>query len=1044
MSEEQPNIPNIPTPRNTRGAAATAAAAAAGVTAQPLVAAETLPRLRSAIEAMSWDEAFEIIYSFIEAGPSRRRLKVVSSGGDLTEAVTTFRRIVVLLLDMSAEGDTTAELLLLYTPRVFALKGISMEAAMAALCDGQRPVPDLPERTPGMAWARAVEAAVDATRLRAALEKLDVGPATQPVSRVKEVLKDLHPTMQYSGERTRWPDDDSAPRFTPADMRRWAFASADASGGECGWTGHLVRHLLTPEGDLFRRFAAWAARPPATWNCVKTATIAVRVLTGWIIPRPGKAPRPIAAPSFVRRVGARALFKRIRPMAERFCAARGQLGLSGDAEILAYTAVANAALARGGSVAADDLDASYTRIQRQAVEAAVQALIASASLASAEDADAVKAIRIAMHDYYAAGDYDPANPTSLDITRVNFDVLEDLLEVHGLAQGCVMSGLYEAVVIAHHTPTSLSDKRFTVLGAHDDRLRVSDDGTLPLRPNVQSFGGRWSTTKATTLTAQAAKDKAITVWGRPVGCTSAWMADKLSEARGRMNRIRELANFSPRAAVKLIHSLGGPHGLVIHALRGVPLDRYDPDWVAQLEQDWADMVVDVLGGGDGAWLDPDFRRQQAFRPGSPFAGSAAAAEIASLEGLSLAAIGAKRLFGEERAVALAETLGGRFLREHRVPLTTAAIAAYVAETKESRARHRPARGLWQIALHTRGDLGRYIEDKRKGTDAWQEGELDRTLCVALAHTIGYPASWAAGIRRGRCDACETEVDPDLHHLNACKIAVISDRHNDLAGDLVGIAQEGGSQAALHDQRLPYLPNGSRPVDFVISGVGRKAWAVDLTIVIPSNLEAAARKKHTDYDRLLESTPFKCMPMALSLDGSVHHEADKILHHMRGRYARRARLLDGSSGTHAAHQVMVEVGLAFARRCTAAFVRWDARLKARALRRPRPQAGWQPSRRGAGTEARNASPQKRARAREHAQRLSPARHTFPEALRRETTRIPGRFDLSNVPVRVQGLTAGNSLGHADTRVCPAGPTLRVCQPGEGGLQGVGPAPPSESV
>ena len=78
---------------------------------------------------------------------------------------------------------------------------------------------------------------------------------------------------------------------------------------------------------------------------------------------------------------------------------------------------------------------------------------------------------------------------------------------------------------------------------------------------------------------------------------------------------------------------------------------------------------------------PEHRRKQVCEGRSPFAGSRTAAQLASLSGLALAVEGAQRLTGDGGAKALAATLAGRHLQRSGVPVTPAAIKAYVADVQ---------------------------------------------------------------------------------------------------------------------------------------------------------------------------------------------------------------------------------------------------------------------------------------------------------------------------------------------------------------------------
>jgi hypothetical protein len=984
-------------------------------------------RLTASIANLGWDEAFDIITEFVEAAPSRRRLTLLDAGGNVRSHVRYFREAVALLIELSMSGDTTAELLLLYLPRVLASKGLSFEEALAAFERRERPITRAKSADPMTVWARAVQASAEERPLQTMLERLDAIPdavaQTAQETSVKERLEELHPVQPLSQEWTRWhvriASVAAVARFTSRDLLRWAHASANASGGETGWTGHLVRHLNLPGHELLDAFCAWAARPPGCWAHTKNAAIATRALTGWLIPRPGKSPRPIAAPSFIRRVGSRALVKRARPLAERFCVARGQLGLSGEAEAVAYTALANTALRLGGQVACDDLSSSYTRFCREAVLDAVDALIATAT--TDEDADAVRAMCMAMTDYYVADvAYDPANPVTLPVSKVNFSELEDMLPIFGLAQGCTLSGLLESVTIAHHTPHGPKPQGPLTLGNHDDLLRITGPHIpLPDRPDVASFGGMYSAAKETTLTALQAQATATTVWGRPVGNVDPWMEAKLETAAARLDKLARLAEVAPAAAVAAAMRLGGPHGLILHALKGVPPDEYKEAWLLRLEHRWADMIVDILGPREGEWANAEYRRRRVCEGNSPFAGSRKAAQLACLTGLALAVEGAERLVGCGGAKTLALTLAGNHLRRSGVQNTPAAIRTYVAEAHDQVRRHPPPRTLWRFALGRTGDLARALGDTARSSDGWTEGDRDDVAKAGLAATVGYPLRLALGMRRSRCGRCDIDLDDNMYHLNSCKVSVKDTRHDAFVRDMVALGQAIGIDTEIHDQKLPFLADGKRPADFVERRAGTLDEAIDVTFVLPDRIAAAAAKKHADYDEILKGSPFRCVPMAIGLDGAVHDEADNVFQRWRARHSKVMRNAGAPPSGSAACEVNTLIGRAFARRCTRAMRVWDERLAAELVRgrRAAPDRDRRISMRG------NEQPKMEVAKRQRMKPLVAARGGIPEAIRRQSERLETRYDLSNVPIGGGGATAG-SAANVCQLVCPLGPNLRA--------------------
>ena len=377
-----------------------------------------------------------------------------------------------------------AELLLLYLPRVAAAKGLSPTEGLDAWIRNASPQPrDRRPTPPATMWRHSVESALEAGRTRTLHERLLNGPeGTTPFDANAHAQEYFPPLDGTDGEDERWAHilqrATTDERFSARELARWAHSSPSSSGGELGWTGHIVL-VLRGDKDLFARFARWASRPPQHWAARANWNIAARTLTGWFIPSGDKV-RPISAPTFIRRVGSRVLMRKARPLAERFCRQRGQLGLSNDQYQLAYSALPQAIVKLGGTAALDDRSKSFVHILRRAVHAAVVALLATAT---DDDAEAVTALATAVNDYYVTGvDH---------VSMVNFDLLSDMQLCYGLAQGCSLSPTVHALVLAHFSGQSLPSSVDSplILGSHDDLMRCAPQGLLP--PPRSQLHGSW-------------------------------------------------------------------------------------------------------------------------------------------------------------------------------------------------------------------------------------------------------------------------------------------------------------------------------------------------------------------------------------------------------------------------------------------------------------------------------------------------------------------------------------------------------------------------
>lgn len=441
--------------------------------------------LRRTIQALDWNEVSARTDLFLPV-PPRRRIRIMNAQGKVTAAAATFRRTVKVLLDM--EGNMAAELLLLYLPRVAAAKGLSPTEGLDAWIRNASPQPrDRRPIPPATMWRHSVESALEAGRTRTLHERLLNGPeGTTPFDANAHAQEYFPPLDGTDGEDERWAHilqrATTDERFSARDLARWAHSSPSSSGGELGWTGHIVL-VLRGDKDLFARFARWASRPPQHWAARANWNIAARTLTGWFIPSGDKV-RPISAPTFIRRVGSRVLMRKARPLAERFCRQRGQLGLSNDQYQLAYSALPQAIVKLGGTAALDDRSKSFVHILRRAVHAAVVALLATAT---DDDAEAVTALATAVNDYYVTGvDH---------VSMVNFDLLSDMQLCYGLAQGCSLSPTVHALVLAHFSGQSLPSSVDSplILGSHDDLMRCAPQGLLP-----PPFPAAWQLEERTT------------------------------------------------------------------------------------------------------------------------------------------------------------------------------------------------------------------------------------------------------------------------------------------------------------------------------------------------------------------------------------------------------------------------------------------------------------------------------------------------------------------------------------------------------------------
>jgi hypothetical protein len=893
----------------------------------PYVGDELERTLRRTVHTSEWEQASARIDLFLPI-PPRRRIRIMDAQGKVTAAAATFRRAVKVLLNM--EGDMAAELLLLYLPRVAAPKGLSPAEGLDAWIRNVPPQPrDRRPLPPATMWRHSVESALEAGRTRTLHERLLSGPEGASPFDANAHAKEYFPALDGTdGEAERWDHivrrATADGRFSPRELARWAHSSPSSSGGELGWTGHMVL-VLRGDKDLFAQFARWAARPPDKWAARANWNIAARTLTGWFIPS-GEKVRPISAPSFIRRVGSRVMMRKARPLAERFCRQRGQLGLSNDQYQLAYSALPQAMVKSGGTAALDDRSKSFVHIFRRAVHAAFVELLATAT---EDDEEAITALATAVNDYYVTGvDH---------VSMVNFEQLQEMQQVQGLAQGCSTSPTIEAIVLAHFSGQALpsSAESPLILGNHDDLMRCAPQGLLPTHvPSCATVGGSYNSakSKAIGIKAEAMVQAGLSahvcetasIWGRPLGDTQRWMEHKLAETQRKMGSLRTLLQESPAAAIRAAVRIGGPQGFLCHALRGTPPDDYDPKWVQSLEQDWADLVVDMCGHRSEEWNDPIHRVTRVFADDSIFRRPAATAERHCLAGLSVARAGVTALLGMQAAETVTRALAGRYLAERNIPLTTQDIGQHLERCAKEATSFTPT--LWHLALAGSTDLTQAIDVTRRRTAITADEDIaDLTARLALAHTIGFPVKTVVGLQRHSCPRCgpDKTIDDRLHHMQTCKRSEMGRRHNELAKLLVGVARATGTDVEEHDATLPCLPDGSRPADFIErQGLARPDICIDLTVTLPAQLGPRVLAKHKKYDPLLEPVKnrFRFTTFAVSLDGVLHQETEATITRWRDNYAN----LRGACGLDKGcsdHFVRVEVAAVFARSHAAAVSRW---------------------------------------------------------------------------------------------------------------------------
>ena len=266
---------------------------------------------------------------------------------------------------------------------------------------------------------------------------------------------------------------------------------------------------------------------------------------------------------------------RARPLVERYCRSRGQVGLSGETHTLAYSLIPLLTIATGGTALIADRSMSFQTIRREAVSISVKDVD---DRALPSEAGAAAALVDACMEYYVHTD-------RLRKTTVDFDDMDGTITIDGLAQGCSLSPTLEAIVIAwQHDQQPQKVHGVCQLTAHDDLVAVAEagvDASELVLPSCDLVGGSYNPLKSVAFgngsdllvaNGQAAKKAdGGTVWGRPVGPLPQWMRETwLPRFRSRCDRLRYLATVDPAVAIWSAHALKGPGVIANHVLRGIP------------------------------------------------------------------------------------------------------------------------------------------------------------------------------------------------------------------------------------------------------------------------------------------------------------------------------------------------------------------------------------------------------------------------------------------------------------------------------------------
>jgi hypothetical protein len=687
--------------------------------------------------------------------------------------------------------------------------------------------------------------------------------------------------------------------LTAKDILSWARSHTATNPGSTGWSGMLLIQLHATDRHILKHIARLWSRHPSDYKDRQVALHTYRVCDGWLIPQPGKKPRPIAAPQVIRRIVIAKLMSCARPSVQNFCHSRRQIGPEGDGPKLAYSLIANLIVASGGTSFKQDREASYQSFHRAALNRSIAALIDNARRIGRP----VEAAAIAR----AAGlvHLTGATPPS----SVYFRSLTTNKNITSLAQGCTLSPALEAATL---TNPLQQPPGIVQLHAHDDLQTSFLPTVVPTDvalPDTNEIGGRWNASKAEAVGIHAstlvqlrlatAAVPHITVWGRPVGDIRAWFSDVwLPRFTATVQSIETLASLSRCTAISAAMQLKGPAALARHWIRGTPTPQIDS-------------IIDLLSAADERWIDLILDLAQVTNP-SPWQRKLARAAIFGQtlghEALSdhAALISAQTIVDALHHVAtltagtkivvhqaFSSALTGSTCSDHAA-LVTALLER--RDNAQALQNQRMLQYTTDYALDSQaGERNAFVDALRLGgarhdwpaAHGLASGGGRSPLAFALCRALKAPIWGTIGGPRDACALCGAKLADELirpthhtstrldnfgEHIHACRKMpprISSNaKHNALARGMAEIARYCGIDAAYCSQPLWSEEAGDRdaPADILEEGV-----AIDVTIRGGpySRFIAAEKQKEQKYahHRMVDSS-FVFLPAVISTTGDI--------------------------------------------------------------------------------------------------------------------------------------------------------------------------------
>ena len=825
-----------------------------------------------------------------------------------------FAEIVAEASARATAGSPSADLVVAFAPRLFLRKGYTLHECVEQLLSGRSPEPPIFASTRLQRAAHALASGVREQRRSYTLRVLeryvceaDYGQRDPPSSNVVEELFPQQAALDGETDRLKALRDRFSDlqrvEFSDRDLKKWASGHLTSAGGFAGWTGAILLDLFGIRKDAAVLLTKLWTRPVDAWSWPNAARILWRHCDGWLLPKTNGW-RPIGAPQLPRRVAGGAALRCCLPLVRRYCEARGQFGLSAEPAVLAYTYAATLHTLAGGVIAFADRAKSYQTIERRAVVDALEDVINSVT--PAERGMAARLLDAVDQCWSESPD--------LGVTRVCFDTLDCQVQARGLAQGCTVSVMLQAIVLAWWA----CRERVECAMAHDDLWM--DEGTV--LPSCECIGGAYNPGKC----ASSSSDEPLVIWGRPINRFAHFAHEIwLGRSRARCRAIADIATVDFAAAVAAIDRLGGPLASAIHWLKALPPAAFNDSYKSSsvidalrlAEKDWVDLLATIAG--ENALPDPEraFGSSWGFGTERP---SGCAHRFAA-DGLARGFAG---------AVALGSNLGldvGRWALLVNLPVdipggaslgdtaaraaATRTVQALLDSQVEPRS-HIPPRALnlWLLALRPPcrlPDLAPLAWVSRKGP-------VDRNMVlrVAFRRVLDLPVWPALGISPqvdAPCTLCAGVINQPLRggvgarldrngkHVTAC-VAVRGpcgnvSRHDSLARAAAEMGRLIGLDSFYHNgpliDRGPGEQRRYRPADWFTRddncGVYPLGVCHDITIraVDGTALAGVENDKIKKYKPFFDSYPgLGFQPFAVSLDGNIGPQAAATLQ----RWARR--------------------------------------------------------------------------------------------------------------------------------------------------------------